>query len=220
MKIFFTASYYGKKTHQEVYDVVVNNIKNHGGEVLSLETQSYEDLVPKELRNRLSKDKIHYIYTKKAIELCDAAIIEISINSFKLGHESTLLLSKNKDVLLLKDSPIYNLDLTYPNCLPFQYNSIDQIPDVVNTFLEQVSSKVSSAKQFKHIGEAIKYHREQLGISQLELEVIIDKAPGHLSRIENDKITPEYATSMKIASALELTREEIVDMLAISKKPM
>ncbi|MBL8014999.1 MAG: helix-turn-helix transcriptional regulator [Candidatus Doudnabacteria bacterium] len=54
------------------------------------------------------------------------------------------------------------------------------------------------------IGQKVQNFRKRAGISQLELETLIDAAPGSISRIENGKVNPNKETLLDICDALRL----------------
>lgn len=102
MKIFYTASYYGKHKYQQNYDAILKAIEETGVEVVSPEKKNYRDLLSKKRIIKLKNDKqIHYEAIKKGIYWSDAVIIEISNEDFQLGHEATLAIFAKKHVLCL-----------------------------------------------------------------------------------------------------------------------
>jgi transcriptional regulator with XRE-family HTH domain len=65
------------------------------------------------------------------------------------------------------------------------------------------------------LGQKIKKYRQELKMSQLDLENSIDASPGVISRIENGKVNPTKETLMKIGFRLELSFQEMSDLLGI-----
>ncbi len=102
MKIFFTASLYGKQQYQKYYDLVLKTLQKYCNDVISTETKSYLKTLTDKQKFRL-KDlrKIHYESVRKSILLSDLVVIEISHQDFQLGHEATLALNNKKPVLCL-----------------------------------------------------------------------------------------------------------------------
>lgn len=60
------------------------------------------------------------------------------------------------------------------------------------------------------IGDNIKKLREQKGLSQKELAGLIGVNPAQYGRVENSKVEPTLKTLLKIASALEVSLDDIV----------
>lgn len=60
------------------------------------------------------------------------------------------------------------------------------------------------------IGEKVRYFRTRSGLSQLELELLIQMSHGSLSRIENNRVNPHKETVSKIIKALRLKPNEII----------
>lgn len=65
------------------------------------------------------------------------------------------------------------------------------------------------------IGQKIREYRSRAGISQLELETLLEDAPGSLSRIESGKTNPTKETIIDIAKALNLNTIEIASLFGI-----
>jgi hypothetical protein len=102
MKIFYTASFYGKKKYQKYYDLVLGAIRRTKAKLISTEEGSYTKLLTDSEKRRLGSIRaIHYEAVKKGIQTADAVIIEISSQDFQLGHEATLAIQSKKPVLCL-----------------------------------------------------------------------------------------------------------------------
>ena len=61
------------------------------------------------------------------------------------------------------------------------------------------------------IGENIKRLREQKNLSQKELAGMIEVNPAQYGRVENNKVEPTLRTLLKIANALEVTLDDLVN---------
>lgn len=104
MKIFWTASYRGKTTYQKSYDLVGRIIDAQPGvEVIATEKGNYQDILPPTIRTKLAShpSALHYEAIRRGILWADAVIIEMSQESFQLGHEATLAIQAKKHVLCL-----------------------------------------------------------------------------------------------------------------------
>ncbi len=141
MKVFFTASFVNKKTHQKYYDKIVNVIKAQGHEVISLEVQDYDALIKKNTLEKKDEDEVHYLYISKGMKKANAVIIEVSKDSFRLGHEATLALLYNKPVLCLSDDWDYSNAIFHPKFYSDMYKEVGDIEEKVVDFLEMVDRK-------------------------------------------------------------------------------
>ncbi len=61
----------------------------------------------------------------------------------------------------------------------------------------------------KIIGRRLKYFRQRVGISQLDLEIALDMSQGSVSRIESGKVNPTKETVLSIAGNLQMNDREI-----------
>jgi transcriptional regulator with XRE-family HTH domain len=66
-------------------------------------------------------------------------------------------------------------------------------------------------------GAKIRKYRLQRQLSQLDLEIAAEMAPGSISRIEHDKINPTKETLFKLARVLKLAQNEIIDFLCFNE---
>jgi len=99
-KVFFTASYEGKQAYQENYDLIVKAIKESTTEVIATELGNYKTiLTQKEMNKCKTEREMHYLAIKRGIQWADLVILELSHESFQVGHEATLALELNKPVL-------------------------------------------------------------------------------------------------------------------------
>ena len=100
MRIFYTASYYGKEKYQKYYDMILKAITDTGTEVLSPEKGNYLNILQKkDLKKFKSEKEIHYEAIRRGIQWADEVIMEISNEDFQLGHEATLALQEKKHVI-------------------------------------------------------------------------------------------------------------------------
>ncbi|MBN2100806.1 helix-turn-helix domain-containing protein [Candidatus Dojkabacteria bacterium] len=68
------------------------------------------------------------------------------------------------------------------------------------------------------IGEKIKAFRNDVGVSQLDLELAIGTSPGCISRIENGRVNPTKETIIDISKALKLETPQIASLFGIDYK--
>lgn len=76
--------------------------------------------------------------------------------------------------------------------------------------MEDLSSKT---------GKKIRYFRERVNESQLNIELAMNASPGTLSRIENGQTNPTKETLLKISRYLKLNRLETAYLLGDTDKP-
>lgn len=137
MKIFWTASYHGKTQYQKSYDLVGRTIEaQEDVEVVGTEKGNYQSLVPAHLRAQLKDNprRLHYEAIRRGILWADAVIIEISHESFQLGHEASLAMSSKKHVLCLSTHDDYSqrLDNRYFHAAVYNRATIGE---QIETFL-------------------------------------------------------------------------------------
>ncbi len=100
LKVFFTAAYAGKKKYQQNYDQIVQAIQACDVELVATELGNYQDLLTKKELARCKTDRErHYLAIKRGIQWADLVILELSEESFQVGHEATIALYLNKPVL-------------------------------------------------------------------------------------------------------------------------
>lgn len=99
-KVFFTASFSGKSKYQDLYDQVLKSIQNNDVDLIATELGNYKAILTEEdTRSCNTEREIHYLAIKKGINWADLVILELSHESFQVGHEATLALDQKKNVL-------------------------------------------------------------------------------------------------------------------------
>jgi transcriptional regulator with XRE-family HTH domain len=68
----------------------------------------------------------------------------------------------------------------------------------------------------KDIGSKIRVMRKRAGLSQLDLETLMNASPGSISRLEAGKVNPSKETIFEIIEKLQLQGEEIVSLFEIN----
>lgn len=180
MKVFYTASFYGKAKYQDAYNLVLQSIKKTGCELLSPEVGNYLSTLKLEDYSKIkSKKKLHYEAIRRGIIWAQAVIIEVSHEDFQLGHEATLALQLKKPVLCLSIHEDFSKKIAHPLFFGAKYNEYnieELIADFVRKFekehLKERFNLFLSARQLKNIeGQAHK-----LGMNNSEyLRMLIDK---------------------------------------------
>lgn len=108
MKVFYTASFYGKNKYQKYYDLVLKSIEAQGVELLSPEKGDYKAILKNKKLKSVDPETQHYEAIRQGILWADVVIIEISNQDFQLGHEATLAMVNKKPVLCLSLTTDYS----------------------------------------------------------------------------------------------------------------
>ena len=181
MKVFYTASYYGKTKYQEYYDLVLKTIKQAGCELLSPEIGNYLAVLKLEDYTKpKSKIKLHYEAVHRGINWAQAVIIEISHEDFQLGHDVSLAIKNKKPVLCLSIHEDFSKKISSPFFFGAKYNE-HNIKKIVGNFIGKTKKETLnerfnlflSRRQITNMEEASK----KLGMNNSEyLRMLIDKS--------------------------------------------
>ena len=102
MRVFYTASFYGKDKYQKYYDSVLEAIEKTGVQVISPEKGNYKRTIPEKVRAELGDaNAVHYEAIRRGILAADAVIIEASFQDIQIGFEAALAVASKKPVLCL-----------------------------------------------------------------------------------------------------------------------
>lgn len=146
MKIFYTASYYGKQQYQRQFDKVLAEIEKHDVDIISPEIGGYQKVLSnKEMIKLKTADSIHYMSIQRGIQLCDATIIEISHQDFQLGHEASLAIQNKKPVLCLSIHEDFSKKIRNPYFFGAKYNDFN-IDEIISNFLRKASNEKLSER--------------------------------------------------------------------------
>ena len=147
LKIFYTASYFGKEKYQAYYDLIREALSEMSVTVVSPEVGNYLLVLPEEVKARLKDPKaIHYEAIKRGIALSDAVIIEVSQEDFQLGHEATLAIMEKKPVLCLSLYEDFSKKIKHDFFFASQYKKVT-IRSTIQDFLAKVR-EMSLARRF------------------------------------------------------------------------
>lgn len=138
MRLFWTASYHGKNRYQKYYDLVSRTIDSQSDlEIIATEKGNYQSILPATIRQKLagSPQKLHYEAIRRGILWADAVIIEISDESFQLGHEASLAMQAKKHVLCLSTHEDYSPKLDNRYFHAARYNKMT-IEEQIESFLK------------------------------------------------------------------------------------
>lgn len=99
-KVFFTAAFEGKQKYQNYYDLVVKALKQTGVDLVATELGNYKKLLTlKQIKKAKNNEELHYMAIKQGIEWADLVVLELSCESFQVGHEATMAMLSKKHVL-------------------------------------------------------------------------------------------------------------------------
>ena len=148
MKIFFTASYEGKKYYQKYYDVILDAIQTSGAKLISPEvTREYLDAFrPENIHKLGDRDRVHYEFIRQGIANADAVIIEASHEDFRVGHEATLAIIYKKPVLCLSINKDYGRLIRHEAFRGAQY-TINTLRPLVLRFLSEVGKTLLAKRK-------------------------------------------------------------------------
>jgi transcriptional regulator with XRE-family HTH domain len=70
---------------------------------------------------------------------------------------------------------------------------------------------MSASPAFQHaLGQAVKHRREELGLTQEQLDNNTDLHQRWISNVENGKRNPSYASLRRLAAGLDLSASELL----------
>ncbi len=121
-------------------------LKSNTIEYISPQSHKYEYLLEPKATKGITQEEIHYLFVSRGIELADAAIIEASMDTFRLGHEATLSLIHNKPVLCLSQHRDYSKAIKHPLFYSGQYVTLEELEVIVLNFINEVKSKLLSIR--------------------------------------------------------------------------
>lgn len=149
MIVFFTASRRGEQKYKKEYDLVYQTVKSFSDlTVISPGWKdNYQQLVSDSKRKRIKDPQyIEYEANKKGIQLADAVIMEVSNESFQLGHETTLTLMNKKPILCVSLHEDFSKRISHDYFFGAQYNE-KNIKSIIQDFLTHVKD-LSLSKRF------------------------------------------------------------------------
>ena len=141
MKVFYTASYYGKAKYQKEFDQVRQAIKKVGVDLLSPEEGNYLSVLKLADYDKIrSKKRLHYEAIRRGIQWAQAVIIEVSHEDFQLGHEASLALQAKKPVFALSIHEDFSKKISSPFFFGAKYNE-HNVDILVSEFLEKTNKE-------------------------------------------------------------------------------
>ncbi len=178
MRIFYTASFYGKKKYQRYYNMVLQALEATGVLVISPEKGNYTDVLSLALKKRLKdKKRIHSESIRRGILLADAVIIEASHEDFQLGYEAAFAVQNKKHLLCLSTNENFtDKMMRYRYFIGAKYNEYN-IEELVENFISMVR-KDQFSERFNGF------------LSKAQLQYVKDKARA------NNMNTSEYIRSL------------------------
>lgn len=80
---------------------------------------------------------------------------------------------------------------------------------------EEKKLKADETAFKKRLGKKIKKYRNKAGLSQLKLALSSNISRTQISRLENGEISTSVLTLLRVAKALQLDKEQLLDLLEI-----
>lgn len=80
---------------------------------------------------------------------------------------------------------------------------------------EEKKLKADETAFKKRLGKKIKKYRNKAGLSQLKLALSSNISRTQISRLENGEISTSVLTLLRVAKALQLDKEQLMDLLEI-----
>lgn len=148
MRIFYTASFYGKEKYQKQYDLVRGAIKEFKVDLISPEEGNYLDVIDPKIRKRLEGNHslLHYEAIRQGIHLADAVIIEVTYQDIQLGHEITLSLMEKKPILVLSTKEDFSKKIIHDYLFGAKYEE-SSIKGILQDFFAKVR-EIRQARRF------------------------------------------------------------------------
>ena len=179
MKIFFTASYFGKEKYQSNYDLVRKTLEATGIELLSPEVGNYLSVLKETDYKQRSKKKLHYEAIRRGILSSQAVVIEISHEDFQLGHEATLAIMTKKPVLCLSIHEDFSKKIVNPYFFAAKYNEYN-IEEIVGNFIKRIEKEALDQRfnlfLSKRQLENLESTSKRMGMNNSEyLRMLLDK---------------------------------------------
>ncbi len=133
MKIFYTASFWGKDKYQPNYNQVLSALQSHPIELESPELTRFP--------HPSIDPQAHYQAIRQGISWADAIVIEISQEDFQLGHEATLAIQAKKPVLCLSVNQDFTnrIQSRYFHAAKYTQYTIDEI---IENFLKKAKKEL------------------------------------------------------------------------------
>jgi hypothetical protein len=168
MKIFFTCSQTGREYAQNFQQIMQAIVKNKNQpELLATEDLSYLKVAENLKAKGTNPKYLHAESVRRAIFESDGIVIDNTVSSFRLGHEATLAMLKNKPVLVLSQNVNYEDLMNFKNFHAAKYDPKDsrKLQFIIDDFLEKVRVESLSIRFNLFISESDK---EYLGKTSKE----------------------------------------------------
>ena len=141
MKVFYTASFYGKDKYQKYYDLVLEAIERAGVQVISPEKGNYRRAISERVRAGLrDANAVHYEAIRRGILAADAVIIEVSFQDIQIGFEAALAVAHKKPVLCLSIYEDFSQKINNKYFFGAKYSELN-VEELVGEFVERAKKK-------------------------------------------------------------------------------
>jgi hypothetical protein len=176
MRIFYTASYFGKDQFQNEYDLVLQCLRKQPIVIVGTEVGNYLNFLPSKISSKIKDPKkLHYEAIKYGILNSEAVIIETSFQDFQLGHEATLAILSKKHVLCLSTLEDYSEKIKNEYFHGAKYNKYN-LDEIISDFIKLVQEeKLNNRFNMFLSDRQIKFLQKASGNEKLNMSEYIRK---------------------------------------------
>lgn len=155
-KVFYTVPYSGKEKYQKEYDQISDILNNLDIDLYGTEIGNYKDILTKsEIAESKTDRDLHYKAIRKGINWADLIILEISHESFQVGHEATLALMDKKHVLGLSRQKDWAERIKHPYFVGKKYSKYN-LKEIITEFIEKHSNEPLTERMNLFISKSTK----------------------------------------------------------------
>jgi SAM-dependent methyltransferase len=136
LRVFFTASYAGKKRYQHFFDTILAAIRHESLVTTPEDTKKYVQSLTELQSQGLNRNQAHYAFIRQGIASADVVIIEATEEDIRVGHEMTLALLFHKPTLVLAQGKDFGAYITHDLLTGASYETAKQAEEIVQSFLQ------------------------------------------------------------------------------------
>lgn len=138
--IFYSGSITDYEKNIQTYDLFKSVANEQKVKYISVHDEGYDEVLGSKATLGQTPEERHYLFVNKSISIADASIIEVSRDTFRLGHEATLTLMHSKPVLCVSRKRDYSQYIKHPLFYAYMYESVDELREVFINFIKEVEN--------------------------------------------------------------------------------